>query len=59
MLEDKLDEYVQHFNDGFPMYQLGRGRSDEEIIKIINDCLSHNKDAYEMGYLEDDNEVLY
>lgn len=59
MLDDKLDEYLSRFDDGFPMYQLGRGRANDEIIKIIDDCLKNGKDVYEMGYLEEDNEVYY
>ena len=36
-LQKYLEKYVETFGEGFPMYQLGRGRTDAEIVKIIND----------------------
>ena len=59
MLDKKLSEYAERFGDGFPMYQLGRGLSDDEIIKIINECLEAGKDAYDLGFVTDDEDVEY
>ena len=58
-LDAKLAEYAKRFGDGFPMYQLGRGRSDEEIIDLVDKCLKAGKDAYEMGLVEDDEDLDY
>lgn len=58
-LMDKLMEYAKKFDEGFPMYQLGRGRTDDEIIEIVNECLEKGKDAYELGLCTDDDDVYY
>ena len=58
-LDAKLSAYTMKFNDGFPMMPLGWGRSDDEIIEIIDRCLTEGKDVYELGYLEDDNDIEY
>lgn len=59
MLDDKLLEYAEKFGDGFPMIPLGWGRTDEEIIKIIDKCINANKDAYGMGYVKEDLDIEY
>ena len=60
MLEKKLQEYSERFDDGFPMMPLGWGRSENEIISIIDRCLKEGKDVYELGYVTDDyDEVEY
>ena len=59
MLDEKMKEYAERFDDGFPMMPLGWGRSDTEIIAIIDRCLREGKDVYELGYIEDDPEVNY
>lgn len=53
MLIEKLDEYTERFGDGFPMIPVAWGRTDEEVIAIIDHCLSENKDAYTLGYVKD------
>lgn len=58
-MEEKLKEYAERFGDGFPMIPLAWGRTDKEVIKIIDDCLDKGKDAYELGYVEDDDDILY
>lgn len=58
-LDEKLKEYAERFDDGFPMIPLGWGKTDEEIIAIIDDCLEKGKDVYELGYVTDDEDVLY
>ena len=52
-------EYNKVFEDGFPSFQIMRSRTEPETIKIIKDCLEQGKDAYELGYLSDDNDVQY
>lgn len=41
------------FADGFPSYQLARGRTEAEVVGIIKACLEAGKDVYEMGFLDD------
>ena len=54
MFEKKLDEYFEAFGEGFPMYQLGRLRTEDEIIELIDTCLKEGKDAYDMGWIDED-----
>lgn len=57
---DKLMiEYAEKFGDGFPSFEIARGMSDEEAEKIIQECLDKGKDAYELGYVQDDDDILY
>ena len=58
-MDDKLDAYAEKFGEGFPMMPLAWGRTDDEVIEIIDDCLSNGKDVYELGYVEDDDDVMY
>lgn len=58
-LDEYLMRYLAKFGEGFPMYQLGRGRSNEEIIEMIKDCLELNMDVYEAGLLSDPEEEEY
>ncbi len=58
-LDDYLEKYLDHFGDKFPMIPLGMGRNDDEIIGIIKECLEKNKDVYELGLVEDDDNVVY
>ena len=58
-LEKKMQAYAQVFDDGFPMVPLGWGRSDAEIIEIIDRCLKENKDVYELGYIENNPDIDY
>jgi hypothetical protein len=57
-IEKLLKEYEKKFDDMFPTIPFS-GRTDAEIAKIINDCLSKNKDVYELGYLTLDPNVFY
>ena len=45
--------YQKTFGEGFPMIPLAWGRSDEEIVKIIKECLKKKKDVYELGYVQE------
>lgn len=57
-LDKWYGQYYEVFGDGFPSYQLARGRSDDEVIAIIKQCLEAKKDVYELGLatLDDDTE---
>lgn len=48
---DAVDEYNARFKDGFPTIPL-LDRDGDEVLSIIHDCLTNNKDVYEAGYLE-------
>lgn len=62
-MEEKLDglmmEYKQKFNEGFPSFQVFRGRETQECIEIVQKCLREDKDAYELGYATLDEDVEY
>lgn len=51
-LQKMYDEYKKKFNDDFPTIPLAVSLEDKEIIEIIENCISQNKDVYELGYLE-------
>lgn len=59
MLQEKMKEYAEKFDDGFPMIPLGWGRTDAELIDIIDECLQKNKDVYDLGYVEDSDGLEY
>ena len=59
MLQEKMKEYAEKFDDGFPMIHLGWGRTDAELIDIIDECLRKNKDVYDLGYVEDSDGLEY
>lgn len=46
-----LDLYEKAFGDSFPTIPMS-GRTEEEIIDMINKCVSEKKDVYDMGYLD-------
>lgn len=52
-MAEKYEQYYERFGDAFPMIPLAWGRSEEEIIAIIDECLEKNKDVYELGYVKD------
>lgn len=54
-----LEEYEKAFNDGFPTVPLLSEHEESEIIDMIGKCIESNKDAYDMGYLELDDDVMY
>lgn len=58
-IDGYLQKYVDAFGEGFPMYQLGRTRSEEEIIAIIQKCLDENKTTYDLGLVTDDLDIDY
>lgn len=48
-----LKRYAKEFDEGFPMYQVGRGLEENQIAEIVKKCLREGKDAYQLGYAED------
>jgi len=59
MIDEYLKKYAETFNEGFPMIPLGWGRTDKEIIDIIKKCLDEGKTVYELGFVDDDDDILY
>lgn len=57
-LEAALKRYMDTFDDSFPSFQLMNGRTDDEVIKMIDECIAENKDVYDMGFLKDD-DLIY
>ena len=49
--ERALKKYDDHFEEPFPTIPLCWGRTDEEVIEMISQCLAEDKDVYEMGIL--------
>lgn len=49
-LKEALALYEQTFDDSFPMSSMIT-KPPDEVIKIINKCVSEKKDVYDMGYL--------
>lgn len=58
-MDEKLQEYANKFGEGFPMMPVAWGRTEEEVIRIIDECIVKDKDAYELGYVEEDEDVIY
>lgn len=60
-LMDKINEYDRFFGDdnNFPTIPLCMGRTEEEVIVLIDRCLQVKKDVYELGILSDDLEIKY
>lgn len=62
-MADRLDEYlikyIDEFGEGFPMIPLGWGRTEDEIVEIIEKCLKEKKDVYQLGILKNDPKVVY
>lgn len=52
-LDSALHTYLVTFNDRFPMFPLGTGRTEQEVIAIINECIEKGKDVEELGYYEE------
>lgn len=46
-----LELYENTFDDSFPTIPMS-GRTEEEMIDMINKCVSEKKDVYEMDYLD-------
>lgn len=59
MLDEMLKKYRKKFGESFPMIPLKWGRTDSEVIEIIENCLAQGKDVYELGLVSDDEDVIY
>ncbi len=46
-----MDAYEKAFGDSFPTLPMS-GRPEGEVIQIIREFVSEQKDVYEMGYLD-------
>jgi hypothetical protein len=58
-MQELLKQYAQRFGDGFPTIPLAWGRTQEEVEDLIKQCLDAGKDAYEMGFVEDNTDLVY
>ncbi len=57
-LDEALKLYEKEFNDIFPLFSM-QCTPEEEIIKIIDECIANKKDVYDMGYLVSDENICY
>ena len=48
-----LNRYYDAFDDSFPMASMS-GVGEDEVIEIIDRCISEKKDVYDLGYLSGD-----
>jgi len=58
-MEKYLDKYYEKFGEALPTYQIAMTRTDDEVIAIIEECISKGKDVYELGYCTLDGDVQY
>lgn len=58
-LNEALELYEKTFDDSFPTIPLLMDNSDDEVVGMINKCISEHKDVYDMGYLLIDGDVIY
>ena len=58
-LQTALERYYNRFGDWFPMYPLANGRTDSEVIDIIQSCLDSGKDVTAAGLYDDDTQDFY
>lgn len=57
-LEEKLNEYSELFGESFPTFNFMH-MSSKEIENVIDSCLEAGQDVYEMGYVEENEDVKY
>jgi hypothetical protein len=53
-----LELYEQTFDDSFPMFSM-MTKPPDEVVDIINKCVSAKKDVYDMGYLSLNDDTMY
>ena len=58
-MDEKLEAYRNMFGEGFPMIPLAWGRTDKEVEEIIDKCLKAKKDAYALGFVKEDDDLMY
>ena len=57
-LDKALELYEQTFDDSFPMFSM-MTKPPDEVVDIINKCVSAKKDVYDMGYLSLNDDTMY
>lgn len=50
-MDEKLIQYADHFGENFPIF-IARNLSEEELTKVIDDCIAKNK-PYELEAQDD------
>lgn len=58
-MSEKLEQYRKMFGESFPMIPLGWGRTDKEVEALIDKCLKAKKNAYDLGLVKEDDDILY
>ncbi len=51
-LLNALNRYYDAFDDSFPMAAMS-GVGEQEVIEIIDKCVSGKTDVYDLGYLSE------
>ncbi len=59
LIDELMIEYAKRFKSGFPSFQIMSGHDESETIAIIRECLEKNKDAYQLGYVTDNEDIDY
>jgi hypothetical protein len=59
LIDELMIEYAKRFKNGFPSYQIMSSHDEGETIDIIKECLEKNKDAYQLGYVTDNEDTVY
>ncbi len=57
MIDEKLKEYHERFKEGFPTYMFTE--SYDQQIEVIDRCLKAGKTVYELGLVDEDDDVMY
>lgn len=57
-LQKALKKYYDMFGDGFPTIPLFWGGTEEEHLKMVNECIKQKKTASQMGYYEEPTDGL-
>ena len=58
-IQEALNKYYDMFGNGFPTIPLFLGGTDEENLKMVNEYIKKKKDAVEMGYYKESDDILY
>lgn len=56
-LKAKFKSYFDKFGDGFPTMEINV--TDDECIKIIDECIKKGKNVYELGYVTLNDDIYY
>lgn len=58
MLDEKLKLYEKTFGDAFPTFVF-MYLSEDEMCKLIDECVNDDQSVYDKGLVTDDADVLY